>query len=287
MSRLERLALRSYPPSFRARYGAEMAALIEDLPRTARATADLFAGAARAWVRPGFPGPSALTQRLQASAATTWVAWSAAFFVPPAMTKALLDPPPNGLAAGVRPLLNVAAGLVVVGWLCALAGALAIVVKTLVPALRSHRSRPLRPLLAALILGVADGAAMMAWIARSHGHAERLAHPQHADLATVIPILIGFAAFLIALGTGPAMTLPRLDSRLAPLRIAAVMAFPVALCLAVSTALCAVAAVASASPGAQLFGSGVIPAVLLAFAGGASLIALVSSTKGVRALRKA
>ena len=73
MSRLTSLALRAYPPSFRARYGAEMAALMEDLPTSARTTANLFGGAVRAWVRPSFTGRTALPQRLQASAATTWV----------------------------------------------------------------------------------------------------------------------------------------------------------------------------------------------------------------------
>lgn len=56
MSRLARIAMRAYPPSFRARYGEELAALVEDLPASRRATVDLFAGAGRAWIRPTFAG---------------------------------------------------------------------------------------------------------------------------------------------------------------------------------------------------------------------------------------
>jgi hypothetical protein len=96
MSRLARIAMRLYPPSFRVRYGEELAALVEDMPASRHATVDLFVGAGRAWTRPSFAGDGALRLRLQASAATTWVAWCAGFLVVPAMTKALLDPPPNG-----------------------------------------------------------------------------------------------------------------------------------------------------------------------------------------------
>ncbi len=285
MSRLETLALRAYPPSFRGRYGAELAALVADLPHSGRTTADLFAGAARAWLRPSFAGPTAVRQRLAASAATTWVAWCAAFCVVPAMTKALLDPPPAGPDGGARALMNVAMVFVVVGWGLVLAGAMAIVVKALIPALRSPQRRKLLPLLPALWLGLLDGAALAAWIRTSHGQAQRLVHPAHAGALVVI--LIGFLAFLVALAVGPAATLPRLNTSLAHLKIAALFAIPVALLLTAATACCAGAALASAAPGAVMFGSGLVPPLVLAVAGLASLAALVSSARGLRAVRHA
>ncbi len=286
MSRLSRIALRAYPPSFRARYGAEMAALVEDLPCSERTTADLFAGAARAWLRPSFTGETALRQRLSASAATTWAAWCLAFCVVPAMSKALLDPPPAGPHGGIWALMNLATGFVVAGWICALTGAGALVVKALVPALRSPQRRSLLPLLPALWLGLLDGAALAAWIEASHGHAERLVRPV-GSVGALIAILIGFLAFLIALGTGPAATLRRLDTRLAHLKIAAVLAVPVALLLTAATACCVIAALVSAAPGAVIFGNSVVPPLVLAFASVASLVALVSSARGVQALRRA
>jgi hypothetical protein len=285
MRRLTQLTLRAYPPSFRARYGSEMAALIEDLPDGRRTNADLLRGAARAWLRPSFTGPTAMRQRLQATAATTWVAWCTAFCVVPAMTKALLDPPPPGPDGAVQALMNVAAGLIVAGWVLVLAGAFAIVVKALIPALRSPQRRLLLPLLPALWLGLIDGGALAAWIRTSHGNAQRLVHPAHAG--ALVAILLGFLAFLIALAVGPAATLPRLKTSEAHLRIAAVLAVPVSLLLAAATACCVVAALASAAPGAVMFGNGTVAPLVLAVAGVASLVALVSSTRGIRALRRA
>ncbi len=284
MSRLSRLALRAYPPSFRARYGAEMAALVQDLPGSRRLTADLWSGAAKAWLRPSFTGPAAVRHRLQASAATTWVAWCTAFCVVPATNKALLDPPPPGPHGGIGALLNVAAGLVVVGWVLALAGAFAIVVKVVVPALRSSQRRKLLPLLPGLWLGLIDGAALAAWVQTSHGHAERLVHPSGAGTGALAAILIGFLAFLVALGAGPAVTLPRLSTSLAQLRLAALFAVPVALLLAAATGCCVAAAVASAAPGAVMFGNGVVAPLVLVFASLASLVALVSAVRGVRVI---
>jgi hypothetical protein len=69
-----RWALRAYPPSFRDRYGDELAALVDDLAPSWRHTADLYAGAARAWLRPRFTGPEPERRRLQASVTTVWVA---------------------------------------------------------------------------------------------------------------------------------------------------------------------------------------------------------------------
>jgi hypothetical protein len=110
-------------------------------------------------------------------------------------------------------------------------------------------------------------------------------HPAHAG--ALVAILIGFLAFLIALAAGPAATLPRLNTSMAHLKVAALLAVPVALLLAAATACCIVAAAVSAAPGAVMFGNGVVPPLVLAFAGVASLVALVSSARGVRALRRA
>ena len=130
------LALRAYPPSFRARYGAEMAALVQDVGPSRRTAADLWRGAARAWLRPSFSGADARRQRLQASVATTWVAWCAGFLVAPAVNRWLLDPPQRGATSGVRTLLDVAQWLWFAGWVAALLGAAPLVARSVLPALR-------------------------------------------------------------------------------------------------------------------------------------------------------
>jgi hypothetical protein len=285
VSRAARFALRTYPPSFRARYGAELAALVEDLPASRRAAVDLFVGAGRAWIRPTLAGDGAYRLRLQSSAATIWVAWCTGFLVVPAMTKALLDPPPHGPVAGVRDLLAAGTVLLVVGWLCALAGALPLVLKSIVPSWRARRWSALRPLLPALLLGLAEAAATITWVVISGGHAEQFAHPSRPYFPAVIPLLVGGAAFIAALGIGPAMTLRRLDVTPAQLKVSAMLAIPVAIALAGLTACCLIAAVTSAAPGAQLIGSNIPVALVLAAAVVSSVVGLISSTRGLRALR--
>lgn len=61
-ARLARLALALYPLGYRRRYGAEMAALVEDQGASPRAVADLARGAFRAHMRPE-PGVSAAVGR--------------------------------------------------------------------------------------------------------------------------------------------------------------------------------------------------------------------------------
>src|SRR5690242_7077585 len=116
MNRLAGLAIKAYPPSFRDRYGDELRALVDDLPSSSRATADLVRGAARAWLRPSLTGPDARRRRLQATLATTWVAWCAGFLAAPAINRALLDPPTHGTTAFVRDMLDVAQALFFSGW---------------------------------------------------------------------------------------------------------------------------------------------------------------------------
>lgn len=201
------------------------------------------------------------------------------------MTKALLDPPPNGTVAGIRALMGVGTALLVIGWQCALAGALPLAVKSVIPAWKTRNWRALRPLLPALLLGVAEGATTVTWVVTSGGHAEQLAHPSGPYLPAVIPLLVGGAVFIAALGTGPATTLRRLDASPAQLKVPAMLAIPVAIALAGLTTCCVIAVLISAAPEAQLIGSNIPVALVLAVAVVSSITALVSSTRGLRALR--
>jgi hypothetical protein len=267
-------ALRLYPPSFRARYGTELDALVADLPRRRGTGLDLLRGAALAWLRPAFLGDRAA--RLRASLATTWVAWCAGFLVAPVVTWMLLDEPVPGLPAWAPRVLTAAQVLFFVGWALALLGALPVLASAVWPALR-RSDRGLRPLVPALALGVlvAIGAGVLALLRGTRPD------PSDAYLAVVALWLLCGAGFVVCLGIGPAVTLRRLRPDGAALRLPAVLAVAVALVLAAVTGTSFAAAV---SVGVDVR-SETIMAVGLAVGCGASLVALVSSVRGLRALR--
>jgi hypothetical protein len=279
MSRLSRVALRAYPPSFRNRYGDELGALVEDLPDRPRASRDLFLGAARAWLRPPMSSPRG---RMQASAATTWVAWCAGFLVAPAINRSLLDPPVSGASGGVRALLNVAYVLFFVGWALAVLGAAPIVVRGVVPAVRSRSWSALRPMLPALILGPLEAAGLVGLALTSHGHG---AHPSTLFTTTAVLWLLGFVAFTCCVGIGPAVTLTRLEPGVDVLKAPTWLTMPLALTLAALTG-CSLAATVVAGD-ATLASSSALVFVALGAGCVASLVALVSSGRAVRTLRPA
>ena len=245
MSRLAHLALRAYPPSFRARYGDELAALVSDVPASAGTVPDLVLGAARVWLRPRFAGADAARLRLQATAATTWVAWCTGFLIAPAVNRALMDPPVAGASAAVRTLLGVAQSLFFVGWAVVLLGAVPLVVGAVVPAFRSREWVGLRPLVPAAVLGVFEAAGLVALLLLRGGGSST---PSTPFLVVGGLWLIGFVLFVCCLGVGPAVALERLDVRTGLLRMPAVLALPVAITLAALTG-CSLAAVALAGVG--------------------------------------
>ena len=280
MSRLVRLALRAYPPSFRARYGDELAVLVSDLPASAGTAPDLLLGAARVWLRPRFAGADAARLRLQATAATTWVAWCAGFLIAPAVNRALMDPPVAGASPAVRTLLDAAQVLFFLGWALVLLGAVPLVVGAVVPALRSREWAGLRPLLPAAVLGVLEAAGLVAFLLLRCGGSST---PSAPVLVVGGLWLIGCVLFVCCLGVGPAVALERLNVRTGLLRMPAVLALPVAITLAALTG-CSLAAVTIAEGGSIVGSIGPVVAALTV-ACAASTVGLVSSVRGIRALR--
>lgn len=278
-------AVRCYPPSFRARYGLELATLVDDVGRGPRTSLDLLAGAARAWLRPSFAGADAARARLQATLATTWVAWCVGFLVAPAVNRALLDPPVRGASASVRHLLTAADVCVAVGWSAAGLGAVVIAARAVAPALRTRDWPALRPLVPALTLGavLAVGLLTLAWVRT--GSPAVLRHPSGAVIALVVIWLLGFLAFVGAVAVGPAITLARLRPPRSVLAVPVLLTAPVALAL-VGAVGCSTAAVATAGD-AQLFASGPPVWMVLAVASGAALAAVGTSLRGLRGLRSA
>lgn len=279
MTPVARWALRAYPPSFRDRYGAELAAMTEDLPPSRRQTADLILGAARAWLRPAFTGPDSSRRRLQASVSTVWVAWCAAFLLAPTINKALLDPPGPQVDAAARRLVDASAVILAVGWVVALAAIVSIGFTVLGPALRARRWAVLRPLAPALVLGVIEATGLVA-LASAIG--SQLSPPSLATSALGAAWVVGLLAFLVSTGFGPALTLRRLHPSAAALRVPTLLAGLLALCLAAMTAACATAVLIAGD--ARLIGTFAPVAVVVAVAAVAASTALVSAARGVVAL---
>lgn len=90
----------AYPPSFRTRYGAELAAVVEECPTPGTPLAlDLGRGAMRAWLRPVFAGNPAESsrRRLQASVSSVFVAFSVALLASAGFARDVDDAPVPGL----------------------------------------------------------------------------------------------------------------------------------------------------------------------------------------------
>ena len=266
--------LRLYPPSFRARYGAELAALVEDMG--GKQAWDLLRGAARAWVRPSFTGADAARRRRQATAATVWAAWCAGFLVAPAVDRALLDPPAPGVP---RALLVAGQVLFAIGWVLALAGALPLVLRCLVPALRAREWRAVRPLLPGAVLAAATAAAFGLVAYGAHRAPPGPGSPALvAGLGVSLALLVGSVA---AIGLGPAVALGRLAPASRLLRVPAVVSAPLAVVL---VALAAVSVAAVAVSGWPLAGFAVVVTPLaLVVACAAAVVAAVSALRGALA----
>jgi hypothetical protein len=280
MTPVARWALRAYPPSFRDRYGDELAAMAEDLAPSWRHTGNLYLGAARAWLRPAFTGPDSSRCRLQASVTTVWVAWCAGFLLAPTINKALLDPPGPEVDATVRRLVDLSAVILAVGWVVALAAMVAIGSQALGPALRARHWAVLRPLAPALVLGAIEAAGLLtlAWAASSD-----VSRPSPATIALATVWVVGLLAFLVSTGFGPAVAIRRLHPDGVVLRVPTLLAAVLSLCLAAMTATCAAAVLIAGD--ASLIGTFAPVAAAVAVGVVASSTALVSSARGVLALR--
>jgi hypothetical protein len=243
------LAVATYPPSFRARYGEELRALVDEQPPTVRGVADLVLGSARAWMTPSFVGDDATRrrQRLQASIATVWVAGCLGSLTVPGVTRALTDPRPAGSSPAVDPLLSAAQyALAICGGLLVTAGVMAGL-RVGRDAFARRRWRVLRPLVPGVILaGVeAVGIAVVAVLRR--GHPSQWPHPSVAFMIAGSLWVLGFGVLVAAVAVGPAVALHRAAPPARHLAPAAALAMAASVALAISVLLCAAAAVVAAS----------------------------------------
>jgi len=274
-----RVLLACYPPSFRDRYGAELAALVEDTGAGPRVCWDVAVGAAAAWLRPAFTGePSERARsRVQTGLSTIWVSWCAGVLAVPVVARALLDPPVPGVAGTVRTLVSVVWLVVLAGGAVAAGCALLLTRRVLVPALRSGRRRVWRPLLPAIVLLALELiGALGVWLLR-RGHPAVWPHPSTAFLAALLVWLVGLVALVVVGAAGPPVALRRARPPARALRLPAVLATGVTAAL---TALAVVQAAAVLLAGHGLVACGVAGVAVLA-AGSA----LLSTWRTVPALR--
>ncbi|PWU53645.1 hypothetical protein DLJ46_00835 [Micromonospora globispora] len=274
-----RVLLACYPPSFRERYGAELAALVEDAGAGPRVCWNVAVGAAAAWLRPAFTGePSERVRlRVQAGLSATWVAWCVGMLTVPVVARALLDPPVPSATGTVRALVWGAWMVMLAGGAVVAGCALLLARRVLVPALRSGRRRVWRPLLPAvvlLVLDLAGGGGV--WLLR-RGHPAVWPHPSIAFVAAVLGWLAGLVALAVVGAAGPPVALRRAGP---PARV---MRLPAVLAIGVTAALTALAVVQAAA--VLLAGHGPIAcggAVMAVLAAGG---ALLSTWRTVPALR--
>ena len=265
MTAVERCLLRAYPPSFRDRYGAELAQLVQDLDRPGRV--DLLRGVARAWMAPpiGCDATDRARRQLAATLGTTWVAWCVAGLLLPFVDRWLHDPllaTPVNSAAGPRHLLAAADVSFAVGALALVLGAAWLGARVALPVLR-RRPRTFAPLLlpgGLLVFEVCAGV-LLSVLAR--GHTDGWAHPSVAFLLTLAVGILGAGLLVAMAGWAPPVVLRRLRPSSTDLVIGAAIAAVAAGALVVVLVLVELAAVSAGASGLAATASVVAaPAVL-------------------------
>ncbi|MCW2544790.1 MAG: hypothetical protein JWM40_2342 [Frankiales bacterium] len=259
MSRGSRLALAAYPPSWRERYGAELAELSEDQVGVTR---DLLVGAARAWLRPA--GPRSAQDRKLSTICTAHVAWCAAFVGSLVFVKQVNDPPLPGVTTGwSQPFWGLAKASFFLGWVVLLLGGTGLLLRVAVEARRRREWAVLRPMLpaSALLVLVLGGLPF-------------LTGSDASTAAVLVWLLLGLA-LVVAGAIGPAVSLRRSGLDPAALQLSWLVAgvlTTISLCLALSTVAQA-AVLSSHAPSAVLapMWGGVLVVCAAALASGTSL----------------
>jgi hypothetical protein len=170
-TRVQRLVLAAYPPSFRERYGDELAALCEDVGPSPRATFDLALGVLRTWLSPVYPADPAerRRRRLASTAATVWVCWCAVFVGTGATMRMQVDGPPPGFdpqQGGWLVASDAATVAVAIGWVLVVIAGAWIGIPALRHGPREVRRVVLGPICCAVlcVLGIVP----FAWYASGH-----------------------------------------------------------------------------------------------------------------------
>ncbi len=277
-SRLARAALALYPPSWRARYGDEVHALLEESGRGLPAAASVAWRALPAWIWP----PAHLYDRparMRASLSTGLLAWS--FLTGLGLVFAQLtqfqgfNPPGHPIIKASYLVFDAAFAVSV---LAAGLGGLPLWLLMLRRAHREHRRRDVAYLLLPLIAPAVFLAGLRVTV-RLVGGADGV-----SPWWFLVVTLGGFAAATLA-AAGPGLALRRLQPRGPALRLAATAGG-----VAAAAIMVAAAAIIVAVTGLCLWARGfagyhdtTIPGVYLALVVAAAAVTAVSAARGTRA----
>jgi len=292
--RLQKLLLAAYPPSFRARYGDELASLVEDHGSRWRDSIDLVLGVGRAWVAPVFGGGAVEQRRsrLQATTITVLLAWCASLVAAAGFSKSVDDPPLGGLHGVASTAYRTGTVVLEVTAVAVLATGFAYWLAVIIPAARARRRDIVVPalgpgLFVAAWLGVTGLVALFAHHFVPAGGSVRLTWPRGA---LILSVLVAWVVVTLVCVVGCATT--------------ATVAFRRArLSLTHLAATTVVAGVASVGVAAQATASVVCIAILLRAGGGldprgavfsigavvvlvtVTVVASVSVARGLRVVR--
>ena len=268
MRRSVRVALAAYPPSWRERYGEELADLAVD---RSGVTADLLVGAARAWLHAA--GRHDQRARTLSAICTTHVAWCVIFVGVLGYLKQVNDPPLPGLTSGAsQPLWGAAKAAFFAGWLVLLVGGTALLSRISWSAVRNRDWRALRPMVPAAALLVVVLATIP--VVSHYGH-------QQATATSVTVILLWLAlgfALVVAGAVGPVVTLRRSRSSSTSLR------WPLRLAVTLSVIACGLAGVTAAQ--AAVLSDDAPTATLLPMWGAVAII-VAAATSSATSVRRA
>jgi hypothetical protein len=279
-SMLARAALALYPAAWRARYGDEVRALLDDSGAGPRTIASLAWQALPAWILPArhlYDRPA----RMRASLATTLAAWTALTGLALVFAQLTLD---QGLRPASHPVVQwsywVFDGAVLVSVLAVAAGGLPLWLLMMRTARREHRQREIAYLLSPVVAPPMYLVVLVATV--------RLIHPAHGVgpwwfLAFVV---LGFAAGGMS-AAGPGLALRMLRPRGPAVRLAARAAgiAAAAMSLAGAASIAAAAGLYSWAPQYAGYHEGWPLGIYLSMVLLAAAVAVVSATRGIRAAR--
>ena len=279
-SMLARAALALYPAAWRARYGDEVRALLDDSGAGPRTIASLAWQALPAWIWPArhlYDRPA----RMRASLATVLAAWTALAGLALVFTQLTQA---QGLRPASHPVVQwsywVFDGAILVSILAIAAGGLPLWLLMMRRARREHRQREIAYLLSPVVAPAVYLIILITTV--------RLIHPADGvgPWWFLAFVLLGFAAGGIS-AAGPGLALRTLRPRGPAIKLAARAAAIAAAAMSLAGAASIVAAAGLYSWAPQYAGYhegwplGIyLPLVLLAAA-----VATVSATRGIRAAR--
>jgi hypothetical protein len=283
----------AYPPSFRHRYGVELASLVADNGFSWRDCVDLALGVCRAWAAPVLGGDAVEQRRwrLQTTTITVLGAWCASLLAAAGFSKAVDDPPLPGLHGAALTALHVGTGAVEVTAVAVLLTGFVFWLAIVVPAVRARRRDVVVPALApALSVGVWLGATGLVALFARHfvGRANvALSWPRGAlVLAVLVAWLVVTVACVVCCAGSAALALRRSHPRTSGLALSTGVAALAAVGITAQAAAAVACVVSLARSGGGLDPrDGVFSVAAVVILVTVTLVAAVSVARGLGSLR--